>query len=345
MGKKNIDSLLNEDKKILFSSIFICLIIVYFCVTELIFYPIWAGIILLSFFIYCLYYELKTSYYFIYGLLFTLLSLIFLILIRTDIWVRFLISSLPFFVFGLVNPFIISSKKRVKDEFGKNIIKYFFIIILLSVIISSILFLSHQLEDINLSKTYYKEGYNLYQEKDFVNAIDSLGKSVKLNNKNYKALNLLGRAYLKEKDFENSKKFLIKAVKIKPDYFYATVALGTAYEKSEDFENAIKYYKEAQKLEVGDFGAHFGMGRTLYKKGDLDKAFEKLITVNIMYPKKFEVHYLLGKIYYEKEEYEKALNQFTICNQLKKPEELEIPEGEDIMDFIEKIKINMKNSP
>ncbi|MBA7672982.1 hypothetical protein ES703_81170 [subsurface metagenome] len=342
MNKIFIDSLLNKDKNSLFSSIFISLIIVYLCATELIFYPIWVSIILIFFFICTLYYELKTSYYFIFGILFFSLSFIFLILAITNIWLRFLISSLPFFIFGLINPYILPFKNRIENKFGKNIIKSFFIFILLFAIIISILFISHQLEDINLSKKYYSEGYNFYQKNDFISAIDSLEKSVKLDIKNYEALNLLGRAYLKEKDFENSKKFLIKAVKIKPDYFYATVALATAFEKSEDFENAIKYYKEAQKLEEGDFGAHFGMGRTLYKKGDLDKAFEKLITVNIMYPKKFEVHYLLGKIYYEKEEYEKALNQFNICKQLKKPEEFEIPEGEEVMDFIEKIKINMK---
>ncbi|GAG64905.1 unnamed protein product, partial [marine sediment metagenome] len=120
------------------------------------------------------------------------------------------------------------------------------------------------------------------------------------------------------------------------------IALATAYEKSEDFENAIIYYEKAQKLNQGDFGAYFGMGRTLYKIGDLDKALGELITANDIYSKNFELHYILGKIYYEKGEYEKALTQFEICNQLKKPEELEIPEGEEIKDFIEKIKINMK---
>ena len=342
MIKKFIDSLISEERKILISPIFISLIIIYLCVNELIFYPIWVGIIMFFFFICSLYCESKTFYYFIYGLFFILLSLVFLILIRTNIWLRFLISSILIFIFGLVNPFILSFKKRVEIKFGNNIIKSFFIFILLSVIISSILFLSHQLEDINLSKKYYSEGYNFYQEKDFVSSINSLGKSVKLNNKNYKALNLLGRAYLKEKDFENSKKFLINALKIKPDYFYAIIALATAYDKSEDLENAIKYYKKAQKFRDWDFGVYFGMGRISYKKGDLDKALEELITANTLYSKNFELHYILGKIYYEKGEYEKALTQFEICNQLKKPEELEIPEGEEIKDFIEKIRVNIK---
>ncbi len=340
MSKILISPPLSEENKILFSVIFICFIIVYLCVKELIFYPIWVSILLFLFFIYTLYYELKTSYYFIFGLFFLFLSLVFLILRMTNIWLRFLISSLPFFIFGLVNPYILSFKNRVENRFGKKVIKSIFIFILLSVIISSILFLSHQLEDINLSKKYYKEGYNFYQKNNFSNAIDSLVKSVELNIRNYGALNLLGRAYLKEKDFENSKKFLIKAVEIKPDYFDAIVALATTFERSEDFENAIKYYKKAQELRDWDFGTHFGMGRTLYKIGDLDKAIDEFINANILQPKNFEIHYLLGKIYYEKEEYEKALNQFNICNQLKKPDDLEIPEGEDIMDFIEKIKIN-----
>jgi len=260
----------------------------------------------------------------------------------TNIWLRFLISSLPFFILGLVNQYLLSFKNRVENRFGKNIIKSFFIFILLFMVIISLLSFFYQLEAVNLSKKYYEEGYNFYQENSFSKAIDYLLKSIKLNIKNYKALNLLGRAYLKEKDFENSKKFLIKAVKIKPDYFDAIVALATAFEKSEDFENAIKYYKKAQELRRWDFGAHFGMGRTLYKKGDLDKAFEELITANTKYSKNFELHYILGKIYYGKQEYGKALSQFEICNQLKKPDDFEIPEGEDIMDFIEKIKINIK---
>jgi len=342
MSKKFIDSLISEERKILISPIFISLIIIYLCVNELIFYPIWVGIIMFFFFIYSLYCESKTFYYFIYGLFFILLSLVFLILIRTNIWLRFLISSIPIFIFGLVNPFILSFKNRVEIKLGNNIIKSFFIFILLSVIISSILFLSHQLEDINLSKKYYKEGYNFYQKNNFSNAIDSLEKSVELNIRNYGALNLLGRAYLKEKDFENSKKFLINALKIKPDYFDAIIALATAYDKSEDLENAIKYYKKAQELRDWDFGVYFGMGRISYKKGDLDKALEELITANTLYSKNFELHYILGKIYYEKGEYEKALTQFEICNQLKKPEELEIPEGEEITDFIEKIRVNIK---
>lgn len=342
MSKLSINSLLSEENKILFSSIFFSLIIVYLCVKELIFYPIWVSILLILFFILALYYELKTSYYFIFGLFFFFLSFVFLILAITNIWLRFLISSLPFFILGLINSYILAFKNRVENRFGKNIIKSIFIFILISVIIILILFVLNQLEDIKLSSKYYEEGYDFYQKNNFPNAIDSLEKSVELNIRNYEALNLLGRAYLKEKDFENSKKFLIKAVEIKPDYFDAIVALATAFEKSEDFENAIKYYKKAQKLQEWDFGVHFGMGRTLYKIGDLNKAIDKFINANILQPKNFEVHYLLGKIYYEKEEYEKALNQFNICNQLKKPDDLEIPEGEEVIDFIEKIKINMK---
>jgi len=344
MSKILISSPLSEENKILFSVIFICFIIVYLCVKELIFYPIWVSILLILFFIYSLYYELISSYYFIFGLFFIFLSFIFLILRITNIWLRFLISSLPFFIFGLVNPYILSFKNRVENRFGKKVIKSIFIFTLLSGIIISILFVLNQLEDLKLSKKYYSEGYDFYQKNNFSNAIDSLEKSVELNIRNYEALNLLGRAYLKENDFENSKKFLIKAVKIKHDYFDAIIALATAFEKSKDFENAIKYYKKAQELRGWDFGAHFGMGRTLYNKGDIDKAFEELIIANVKYSKNFELHYILGKIYYEKEEYEKALNQFNICNKLQKPDEFEISKGEDIMDFIEKIKINMKNS-
>ena len=327
---------------LLFSSSFISFTIVYLCVTELIFYPIWVIILLGLFYIFALYNELKTSFYFIFGLFFLFLSFVFSILTIPDIWLRFLISSIPFFIFGLVNSYILDFKSRVENRFGEKIIKYFLVFILLSTIVISGLFLSHQLRAINLSKEYYKEGYNFYQKNKFHDAIDSLEKSVKLNIKDHKALNLLGRAYLKEKDFENSKKFLIKAIKIKPNFFDAIIALATAYEKSEDFENTIKYYKKAQKLNQRDFGAYFGMGRTLYKIGDLDKALGELITANDIYERSFELHYILGKIYYEKEEYEETLNQFNICNQLKKPDGFEILEGEDIMDFIEKININMK---
>jgi len=342
MKKIFMDSSLSEDKKILFSAIFISFIIFYLCVSEPIFYPIFTSIILILFFIYALYFELKTSSYYIFGLFFFFLSFVFLILTIPNIWLRFLISSLPFFILGLVNPYILSFKNRVENRFGKKVIKSIFIFILLSVIIIPILFVLHQLEDIKLSSKYYKEGYNFYQKNNFSNAIDSLEKSVELNIRNYEALNLLGRAYLKEKDYESSKKFLIKAVEIKPDYFDAIIALATSFEKSGDLENAIKYYKKAQQLNQGDFGAYFGMGRTLYKIGDLNKALGELITANDIYERSFELHYILGKIYYEKEEYEEALNQFNICNQLKKPDGFEIPEGEGVMDFIEKIKINMK---
>jgi magnesium-transporting ATPase (P-type) len=99
---------------------------------------------------------------------------VFLILAINNIWLRFLISSLPFFILGLVNSHILSFKNRAENRFGKNIIKYFFIFILLFAIIISILFLSRQLEDINLSKKYYEEGYNFYQENSFSKAIDSL---------------------------------------------------------------------------------------------------------------------------------------------------------------------------
>jgi len=342
MNEIFISSSLSENKKILFSSLFISFIIVYLCVTELIFYPIWVIILLGLFYIFALYNELKSSYFFIFGIIFLFLSFLFLILRTTNIWLRFLIWSLPIFIFGLINPNILGLKNRVENKFGKSIIRLLFIFILLSVIIISILLILHQLEDVNLSKEYYKEGYNFYQKNNFVSAINSLEKTVKLNTKNYKALNLLGIAYLKEKNFENGKKFLIKAVKIKPDCFDAIIALATAFEKNGDFENAIKYYKKAQKIEEWDFGTHFGMGRTLYEIGDLDKATDEFINANILQPKNFETHYLLGKIYYEKEEYEKALNQFEICNQLKKPDDFEIPDGEEIRDFIEKIRLNIK---
>ncbi len=342
MSEVFIISNLRKNNKILFLSIFISFIIIYLCVKELIFYPIWVIILFIFFFIFSFYCELKSSHYFILGLFFILLTFVFLILKISNIWLRFLISSLSFFVIGLIDKYIVDLKEKLENRFGKNLIKSFFKFIFLFMTIISILFFLYQLKAVNLSKKYYKEGYNFYQKNNFLNAIDSLEKSVELNIKNYKALNLLGRAYLKEKNFENSKKFLSKAIKIKRNYFDAIIALATAFEKSEDFENAIKYYEKAHRLRERDFGAHFGMGRTLYKKGDLDKAFEELITANTIYSRNFELHYILGKIYYEKEEYKKALNQFSMCNQLKKPEDFEIPEDEEIMDFIEKIKINMK---
>ena len=300
-------------------------------------YLIIIWFLLAIFLIFSAYFKIEIEYFYITDFFVFICSLPFFLFVRQSIGIRFLFFSILLIAFTFFVKYFYRFYERIEKS-GKKILIDLFFLILLAIVISILIFgFSNYKNQINLSEKYYKEAINLYEAKDYYNAIDILHKSINFNKFNYEACNLLGRSYLKIEKFDVSKKYLVRAIRLKSGYFDAIIALGSTYEKGNEFDKAIDMYKKARKMRPGDFGTHFGLGRTYYKIDDFDKSLIELLKAEKKISNNYQLQYLLGNIYYNKSLYKEALEHFNLIRNKEVPKELKIDDGKSVEDFIEEI--------
>jgi len=300
-------------------------------------YLIIIWFLLAIFLIFSIYTKIETEYFYVTGFFILTGSILFFLFSKAIVGVRFLYLSLLIIVFGFFTKYFYRFYEWMERSCKKEFINLGFLVLSIIIILSSVLSFINFRNNINLSEKYYKEAINLYEAKDYYNAIDILHKSINFNKLNYEACNLLGRLYSKIENFEEGKKYLIRAIRLKSGYFDAIIALGSTYEKGNEFDKAIDMYKKARKMRPGDFGAHFGLGRTYYKIDDFEKSLIELLKAEKKISNNYQLQYLLGNIYYNKSLYKEALEHFNLIRNKEVPKELKIDDGKSVEDFIEEI--------
>ena len=86
---------------------------------------------------------------------------------------------------------------------------------------------------------------NLFKIKK---SIDCFENALKINSKNFSALNNLGLSYKMLKDYSKAEEYLLKAKKINPKYVNALVNLGNIKNDTYHLKDALFYYQKALKL-------------------------------------------------------------------------------------------------
>lgn len=98
----------------------------------------------------------------------------------------------------------------------------------------------------NLNKKY-NLALELYNNKEFDQAILLCNQIIDIDKNNYLTWNLLGNIFFNLKDFENAKHFFIAALNIKSDFIEAYYMLGNVLFEVSMFEDAINIWQEALK--------------------------------------------------------------------------------------------------
>lgn len=293
--------------------------------------------LLTLFLIFSAYAKIKIGYFYTSGFLTFISSILLFIFGQQSIGIRILFLSILLIAFGSFVKYFYKFYEWVEKGGKKKLINLGFITLSVIAIFLSVLGFIDYRNRKNLSEKYYKVAVQLYEEGNYINAIDILQESVNFNKRNYEAYNLLGRSYLKIEKTTESKKYLIYAIRLKSNYFDPIIALGTAYEKDNEVEKAINMYKKAEKMRPGDFGVHFGLGRVYYKIGDFEKSLDELLKAEKKNLNNYELQYLLGSIYYQKNLFKEALKHFNLIKDKEVPKGFELEYEKSVKNFIKEI--------
>ena len=188
-----------------------------------------------------------------------------------------------------------------------------------------------------MAKEYYREGVNFFEKQNYKKAIEKFKLAISNDKKLTIAYYKLGEAYQLNGDIYEAEKNFKKALKLDPKFAKCYLSLGLLFEENNKLIESIENYKKAIEIDPNLSESIYHLGKIYYIQGEKEKAEEKfleLIKIGHIYP---EAHFMLGKIYYEKGEYEKALDQFYIVDYMKGVLEFELPEGENLEDYIEEL--------
>ena len=102
--------------------------------------------------------------------------------------------------------------------------------------------------------------------------ISLASKAIEVNDSNYEAYCLKGRALINIEEYDDAIEELIKSLAIKDDFLDSWLLIGEANRLNLDFEDAISVYDKALSIDENSFEALKGKAMTYYDMGDFQMA-------------------------------------------------------------------------
>ena len=144
---------------------------------------------------------------------------------------------------------------------------------------------------------YYSEGKKAYKEKNWLEAIEYLEKSLKFEGKYYKTYFILGKCYLNIHKQEKAEELFKEVINLNQKDEYARLELGKLYAKQGKEKEAEKLLKECIQLDRKNVHARLELGKLYVKQGKerkAEKLFKDCIELN---QKDMYARLELGKLY------------------------------------------------
>ena len=157
---------------------------------------------------------------------------------------------------------------------------------------------------------HYKVGINFINNKEFINAIQELGKAIELDTSNFRYHHGLGLAYSLNGQLEEAEKELKQALTINPNDSESYNLLGSIYTDMERYDEAAAALKKV----LTDKGyrqpqfPYFNLGICMRKQGrnqEAIAAFQRVVQID---PKFYRAYIALAEIYKESGDKEKILH-------------------------------------
>ena len=144
---------------------------------------------------------------------------------------------------------------------------------------------------------YYSEGKKAYKEKNWLEAIEYLEKSLKFEGKYYKTYFILGKCYLNIHKQEKAEELFKEVINLNQKDEYARLELGKLYTKQGKEKEAEKLFKEYIELDQKGQHPRLELGK-LYVKQGKEKEAENLFKECIELDQKgLHSRLELGKLY------------------------------------------------
>lgn len=159
---------------------------------------------------------------------------------------------------------------------------------------------------------YMVEAIELYQKRNYSEAIEVCKKAIEENPNNADAFRVMGDSYYMMKDYSNVIESLKKSIELDSMKVGGTTfgSLGMAYYKEGDFSNAIEPFQRAIDLEFDIPNTYQYLGLSYYKTSQYTeaiKAFQKLIELNPQNKNIAVCYNAIGTCYYYLENKSEAI--------------------------------------
>ncbi|WP_455208766.1 tetratricopeptide repeat protein [Kaarinaea lacus] len=123
---------------------------------------------------------------------------------------------------------------------------------------------------------YVNLGNVLFEERQFLTAIDNYKEAIRVDPQHLEAMRNLGLVYENLNDHENAEKYYNLMVQVRPDIHYPYTVVGDYYFNNKKYQQAASYYQKALKISPSSENALYKNGLIDLLNGDLKKAEQKI---------------------------------------------------------------------
>jgi Flp pilus assembly protein TadD len=160
------------------------------------------------------------------------------------------------------------------------------------------------------AEAFFNRGDNLYDEKQYDQAIDAFTQAIRLKPDYPDAYNERGMAYDEKGEYDLAIQDYTQAVKLNPNYAEAYYNRGISYANKGDYNQAVQDYTHALKLNPNDADVYNNRRVAYANNGDYNQAVLDYTRALKLKPDDAGVYSNRGSAYQNNKQYEQALQDY-----------------------------------
>ena len=168
----------------------------------------------------------------------------------------------------------------------------------------------------NHQPTLRDKAHLQYYLGDLEEAQNNVILSIKLNPKDYIALNILGMIYDKMGSYDLAKNTYLKVLEFNKDYYPTYSNLGKCYLEIKEIEEAINILKEGLKINPEFINAKNNLANAYYQLEMYDKALKLYKEILEKYPNHKDVNSNIALCYFYAKNFEQTEKYFSITKKI-----------------------------
>lgn len=159
----------------------------------------------------------------------------------------------------------------------------------------------------------FQIGYDSYEQKDYIKAIDYYTRCITLNPKYKQAYYNRGLACTKLKQYKRAINDFRKTIEIDKNYTKAYYFMGDCYSNTDELDTAIEFYSKAIEIDPVYASAYYDRALAYFDLKKYDLAIADQTKVIEIDPEYVEAYFYRALSYLDKGEYEPAIKDNTIA--------------------------------
>ncbi len=172
--------------------------------------------------------------------------------------------------------------------------------------------------------THFNLGVQLYNQREFLKAIQSYQKVIELDSTYVEAYNNLGIIYQEMGDFDRAFGAYQKSIEINPKYDKGYNNLGILFYLKGRHEEAIEAFQKALAINSNNIESHINLGVLFKKQGQLNKAIESYQKALDINPLHREIHYNIALLCEQSGNIELAIGHYQQFIKLSSPSQSDL---------------------